>query len=251
MVFSIDGIMRLMGKIRFFIAGDDDVRKSSEWIAFEENDSFYLAAKNLSGHMKLSLHPPGISNDGKDSQFSLTRNTYEELKEEGYDAGNMFTRWRRKRTSLYFDIVARLFFPTDFMRAQISREISIKKKSSRRFQFPVAPNGKAVEIAIVYSFSNLHIKKAVGNKAGYQEFTSWQLSTGVYISIFWRHVEFDKRITAGMIGSKITPLKDIPEDGAERENLHAIIVCPPQDDGTLLLAEVNGLALSPTGIIDS
>ena len=85
-----DGISNLLGdeKVRFHVVDSENRQRSSDWIIWQSNESLYVAVISLSSSLKLSLHPRGTSEDGKDSQFSTASALYRKAKLKGFSGGH-------------------------------------------------------------------------------------------------------------------------------------------------------------------
>ena len=136
-------------RIRFFIADEEDRRRSSTWSFFTHNNDAYLFVRSLGGKMKLSLHHPGISEDGKDSQLGLVGHHAKKLIEAGHNLPDL-VRWTRPSCHAVQGnavIVARLLFPSDHLNRTFSKYVDDDKL---KVSPPMAPDGMATEIAIHY-----------------------------------------------------------------------------------------------------
>ena len=223
-------------KISFFIVDEKGNPRSSEWIMYPYKDSFYVAVKNLSGHFKLSLHPVGKSEDGKDSQHGLVKKASLEIKKEGFGTPKLL-RWNRPETNKNANLVANIVFPTDYLKGEVSTK---KEEGKNKFVFPMAPEGHAVEIAVAYSLSEPDIINQVMSKQGYQMIFSVRLDTDELVAVGGRHALFDSSFLGTPEKAKFSELQQIAE-GTEMNNLHAIFSNEPKDGCFIQLAEVNGI----------
>ncbi len=240
-----DEISNFLGdeKIRFHVIDSENRQRSSDWIIWESNGSFYVAVVGLSGIMKLSLHPRGTNNDGMDSQFSITRTYWEKMQSDGFAGNAPFHRWKRSALRKgNISKVASITFPT----SHLHNIVPSRKFKCKKLAFPLPKVGKAFELSI---FSHIFNPKLIEDnfiKQTYTPMFDYELCDGEHVSIVGKYIDFPisfdmilptDRASSNWIGKRI-------EVGQRVEGAHAIVIHSwPSNGSPLLLAEINGFTL--------
>ncbi|MEL7528366.1 MAG: hypothetical protein AAFN16_21515 [Pseudomonadota bacterium] len=137
-------------KFRFWI-GSEKERISSVWYIWDRNGQVYMTSKAFGGNIKLSVHAKraGQPNSDHSCQFGFTS----EYRENGdmavlQGSGPSFLRWKRKpATPEKAHVLAKLLFPTDFLRK--AQPAPKRRKNKHQFFAHPAPSGKCVQLDLV------------------------------------------------------------------------------------------------------
>jgi hypothetical protein len=158
-------------KFRFGIVDTDGNSLSNVWFMQGEGQGVYVAPSGLGGSLKLSFHPPGMANDGCDTQFGHPRNYADQARTSGFSPMRPI-RWKRTPTpELGASHVASILFPTVYLKSAAQPPSDGKI----RFGFLNAPAGSSIEFGLFLSKehpSTLERKFiALGsNPVGYSDF---------------------------------------------------------------------------------
>ena len=231
-------------KIRFHVIDSENRQRSSDWIIWESNESVYLSAVTLSGLIKLSIHPSGVSDDGCDTQFGTTSNFWQNLRTRNNAESVPFHRWKRPYPlGNHICMIASISFPSAFLGNVVTK----KKLSGRKLAFPLPAEGKALELALLsHRLNAADIEQALISKL-YTPVICIALVSGENISIVCRYVEFPMSVNEmfSLDRAQSNWMGEPIEIGQSMENSHAIVIREyPKDGEPLLLAEINGFTLT-------
>lgn len=230
-------------KIRFHVVDDENRQRSTDWIIWESNESVYLSTVCLSGQLKLSMHPRGLSDDGKDTQFSITASFWKRLLSRGHTSSVPFHRWKRPDPDPnQVCLVASVTFPTEYL----GIEFQARKLGGRKLAFPLPAVGHGFELSIFnHSRKSPSLESSFLAK-GLTPFISIGLASGEIFSIAGRNVEFPftrEQLFPQSQGSISWFGQPIPI-GDQVSRASAIMVHDfPKDGEPILLAEINGFSI--------
>lgn len=235
-------------KFRFCIVDDGNRKRSSTWHITAQGSSVYMYVNSLGNRMKLSLHPKDGSEDGKDSQYGLTKHYRGRLNDLSFEQPELLRWVRPKPQGNNVVQVLKVYFPTDFLKGKVVDERANYKrkpgsKRKWRFAFPMAPENMAIEISIYYSLVASEPIEQLFIRKGYTPMFCINLPNGQFASIVGREVKFDPDVIPPFSKGSLKPLvgNDSIEDTAK--DLHAVLCNKPSDEGIFELIEVNGLSL--------
>ena len=231
-------------KIRFHVIDTEDRQRSSDWVIWESNESVYLSTTTLSGLIKLSIHPRGVSADGCDTQFGTTSTFWQNLRDRNSAEAVPFHRWKRPSPEgNQVCMIASVSFPTAFLGNVVTK----KRLRGRKLAFPLPAEDRALELSLLnHRLSAKDIEQALISKL-YTPMICIALESGENISIVCRYVEFPMLTTEMFSVGKAQSnwIGEPVKIGQSMENLHAIVIREyPKDGDPLILAEINGFTLT-------
>ena len=226
------------GQFRFAV-GSPETGYSAPWLAFPNNNDFYIGSRCFLGSLKISLHASGIN------RVALTEGHMVRMREQGLalPQDRAFVKWKRPAVPEVGAVpIVVLTFPTNFLRSPEPPGTARKPLVT----FASAPPGKAVQVGFFLSREtpiNLEPKLLT---IGYPLLRT-EFDDGSSISIVAREADFDDKVlpASDRLRGNLKPLDREGQvaPGSTRKDLTMMIWNAPKDGEHLDVIEVGGVTL--------
>ena len=223
-------------RFRFGVGSDED-GYSSVWLMCRDRNDVYLGIRDAMGMIKIDFHEDG-------NCFLMIGKEFHE--DQNMGPGRALVAWKRPKTKQGgVSHVASLVFPTGFLKGNLI----VGKESKKILWIQPAPDGRAVEIGVFFTYEKPAIatNKYLG---GVTQIFSTKLLNGQNVLMAGQKIDFDSNRTrekfSHMRGKAIRPELGL-DPGESITNATFHFYNSPKDGETFWITEIGGLNVSNEG----